>query len=58
MEDQLAQLTRAIWTIGIIMAVFFGAIFFLASSVVLAEFVRRERTETKEDDWIEWRRRD
>ena len=58
MEEQIALLTRAIWTFVMVAGVFFGLFFFLVASVVIAEFIRRERTETKDDDWIERRKRE
>jgi hypothetical protein len=36
----------------------FGYLAFLVTAVIVAEFIRRERTETKDDDWIERRKRD
>lgn len=36
----------------------FGYLAFLITAVIVAEFIRRERTETKDDDWIERRKRD
>jgi len=49
----MEELTRAFWTIGMILATFLGLILFLLSSVICAEFIRRERTATKDDDWFE-----
>lgn len=36
----------------------FGYLAFMVTVVIVAEFVRRERTETKEDDWWEGKKRD
>ena len=53
MEQQLGDLIHAIWVFIMIFSVFFGIFVFLLGGVLLAEFVRRERTTNKDDDWFE-----
>lgn len=36
----------------------FGYLTLLVTVVLIAEFIRRERTETTDDDWIQRRKRD
>ena len=54
MESQLSNLITAIWTFIIVFALFV----FMIGSVLLAEFMRRERTATKDDDWVERKEKD
>ena len=53
METQLAELTRIILQLGTAFLFSFWFLIVIIGLVVLAEFVRRERTVTKDDDWVE-----
>lgn len=49
MEEQTAiSLVQAVY----ILIALIGVLVFMCGSVILAEFIRRERTATKDDDWI------
>lgn len=50
MEAQLNSIIQALW----ILITLLGILLFLAGSVLIAEFLRRERTATKDDDWVEF----
>jgi len=49
METQLNLLVQ----LGTVFIIIFGLFVFMVGAVVIAEFNRRERTTTKDDDWIE-----
>jgi len=49
METQLNLLVQ----LGTVFLFSFWVLIFLIGTVVVAEFIRRERTLTKDDDWIE-----
>jgi len=53
METQLAELTKVISQLGTVFLFSLWVLIFLIGSVIVAEFIRRERTLTKDDDWIE-----
>lgn len=53
MEEQLAQLIKVISQLGTVLIFMFGLFLTMIGSVIVAEFIRRERTITKEDDWFE-----
>jgi len=53
METQLAELTKVISQLGTVFLFSLWVLIFLVGTVVVAEFIRRERTLTKDDDWIE-----
>jgi len=48
-EQTAISLVQAIY----ILITLVGILVFMAGSVLLAEFIRRERTPTKDDDWFE-----
>jgi len=53
MEIQLAELTRVISQLGTVFLFSIWVLILMVGFVIVAEFVRRERTLTKDDDWIE-----
>ena len=48
MEQQLANLITAIWFFIVVFSLFV----FMIGAVVIAEFMRRERTSIQADDWM------
>jgi len=47
--EGLDTLVTAIWVLIFLIGLFV----FMVGAVIGAEFIRRERTETKDDDWLE-----
>jgi len=54
METQLNLLVQ----LGTVFIIIFGLFVFMVGAVIMAEFIRRERTKTKEDDWWEPSKKD
>jgi len=48
METQLNLLIQ----LGTVFIIIFGLFVFMVGAVIMAEFIRRERTKTQTDDWM------
>lgn len=47
-EPQLASLVQVLWVLVFLI----GLLVFMVFAVLCAEFLRRERTKTQDDDWM------